>query len=101
MNLEGFYALGLPVLYVASIILIGASAEFGDWAGLRSYRAGAEKADLSTLAGAALGLLALLIAFSFSMALSRYETRRGLVLEEANAIGSTANFALMLPPSAQ
>jgi hypothetical protein len=35
------------------------------------------------------------------MALSRYETRRQMVLEEANAIGSTANFALMLPPSAQ
>jgi hypothetical protein len=50
---------------------------------------------------AALGLLALLIAFSFSMALSRYERRRDMVLEEANAIGSTANFTLMLPPSAQ
>jgi hypothetical protein len=62
---------------------------------------GAEKADVSTLASAALGLLALLIAFSFSMALSRYERRRDMVLEEANAIGSTANFTLMLPPSAQ
>jgi hypothetical protein len=61
----------------------------------------AEKADVSTLASAALGLLALLIAFSFSMALSRYERRRDMVLEEANAIGSTANFTLMLPPSAQ
>jgi hypothetical protein len=43
------------------------------------------------LTGAALGQLALLLAFSFSLALSRYEARRKWVLEEANAIGSTAN----------
>ena len=59
------------------------------------------ESDINTLAGAALGLLALLLAFSFSLALSRYEARRLLVLEEANAIGSTANFALMLPDPAQ
>ena len=53
------------------------------------------------MAGAALGLLALLLAFSFSLSLSRYEARRNWVLEEANAIGSTANFALMLPGPAQ
>jgi len=34
-------------------------------------------------------MLALLLAFSFSLALSRYEARRNWVLEEANAIGST------------
>jgi hypothetical protein len=68
VNLEWFYALDLPVICVAAIILIGGSAEFGNWIGLHSYRAGDEKADVSTLAGAALGLLALLIAFSFSMA---------------------------------
>lgn len=49
------------------------------------------------LAGAALGLLALFLAFSFSLALSRFEGRRAMVLQEANAIGSAANFALMLP----
>lgn len=36
-----------------------------------------------------LGLLALLIGFTFSIALSRYETRRELVVKEANAIGTT------------
>lgn len=46
-------------------------------------------------------MLALLLAFSFSLALSRYDVRRTMVLEEANAIGSTANFALMLPEPAQ
>jgi len=35
-----------------------------------------------------LGLLALLIGFTFSLAIDRFETRRALVLEEANAIGT-------------
>ena len=37
---------------------------------------------------AVLGLLALLMGFTFSLALSRYEDRRELVLQEANAIGT-------------
>ncbi len=53
------------------------------------------------MTGAALGLLGLLLAFSFSIGLARYDARREVVLEEANAIGSTANFALMLPQPAQ
>ncbi len=35
-----------------------------------------------------LGLLALLIAFTFGLALDRYETRRALVVTEANALGT-------------
>ena len=42
----------------------------------------------SYLVGSMLGLLALLLAFSFSMALDRYEERRHLVIQEANAIGT-------------
>lgn len=36
-----------------------------------------------------LGLLALLIGFTFSLALGRYDERRGLVVKEANALGTT------------
>lgn len=42
----------------------------------------------SYLVGSMLGFLALLMAFSFSMALDRYEERRHLVIQEANAIGT-------------
>jgi hypothetical protein len=56
---------------------------------------------MRTLTASSLGLLALLLAFSLSHALSRYEARRALVVQEANTIGSTANFALMLPKEAQ
>jgi hypothetical protein len=47
------------------------------------------KSELTTLQSAMVGLLALLLGFSFAMAESRFETRRQLVLEEANAVGTT------------
>lgn len=44
--------------------------------------------DLGAINGTLLGLLALLLAFTFGMSNSRYDTRRQLVIEEANAIGT-------------
>jgi prepilin signal peptidase PulO-like enzyme (type II secretory pathway) len=41
------------------------------------------------LLSAVLGLLALLLGFTFSLALNRYDARRELVVQEANAIGTT------------
>jgi hypothetical protein len=48
-----------------------------------------EKGAQDHLLAAVLGLLALLLGFTFSVALDRYETRRELVVQEANAIGAT------------
>lgn len=42
-----------------------------------------------SLQGAVLGLLGLLLGFSFAMAVGRFDVRRALVLEEANAIGTS------------
>jgi hypothetical protein len=47
--------------------------------------------------GSLLALLAFLLAFTFSMAASRYDDRRQIVLEEANAIGTTYLRARFLP----
>ncbi|WP_395398085.1 hypothetical protein WBP07_26520 [Novosphingobium sp. BL-8A] len=47
---------------------------------------------------AVLGLLALLLGFTFALAVDRFETRRGLVLEEANAIGTAYLQTQVLPP---
>ncbi len=54
------------------------------WGGTRTDGEGA-----GHLLSAALALLGLLIAFTFSMAASRYEDRRALVLAEANALSTT------------
>lgn len=45
-----------------------------------------------------LGLLALLLAFAFSLALQRHEERRQLVVAEANAVGSFSQRLVVLDP---
>ncbi|HXW72766.1 MAG TPA: hypothetical protein VEK34_15300 [Methylocella sp.] len=69
------------------------AAEFGHAFGLR---AGGE-ANVTTLEAAILGLLALMISFTFAMALTRFDERRSAVLNEANAIGTAAMRARLLP----
>jgi putative Mn2+ efflux pump MntP len=49
----------------------------------------AESSEESVAISSVLGLLALLIAFTFAIALDRFDTRRVNVLQEANAIGTT------------
>lgn len=45
---------------------------------------------------AVLGLLALLLGFTFALAVDRFETRRALVLQEANAIGTSYLYVQLL-----
>jgi hypothetical protein len=58
------------------------------------------KAHVGALQAAALVILALLLGFAFAMAVERFDTRKGLVVEEANAIGTTFLRARLLsePP---
>jgi len=72
------------------LLLIG-FAEIGFRLGLRLYVAKdtARKGQVGAIQGALLGLLGLLLGFTFAMAAGRYEARRDLVLKEANAIGTT------------
>ncbi len=95
------YDLDAFILYPIIAILIAGAGEAGSQIGLRHRDTQVDRSYIATVTGASLGLLALLLAFSFSLALSRYDLRRTMVLEEANAIGSTANFALMLPADAR
>lgn len=53
---------------------------------------------LGAIEGAVFGLLGLLLAFTFSGAASRFDARRHLVIEEANAIGSAYLRLDLLPP---
>ena len=45
--------------------------------------------DFGGIRGAVLSVVALLLGFSFSLAVSHYDARRGVVVKEANAIGTT------------
>jgi hypothetical protein len=85
----------LPLIFVGSLIAIFIASEIGRQLGLLASRR--QRENISTIEGAILGLLALLIAFTFSMALSRFEVRRDAVVNEANAIGTTALRARLLP----
>jgi hypothetical protein len=56
-----------------------------------------DRADLDVILNAALALLGLLIGFTFSMAISRYNQRKDLEAAEANAIGTEYARAGLLP----
>ena len=58
-----------------------------------------ERHDFNTVQAATLTLLALIIGFSFSMAVSRYDQRKTLEEAEANAIGTEYLRADLLPGS--
>lgn len=85
----------LPI-FLASVALILAASEIGRRLGVRA--AGRSGKNISTLESAILTLMALMTGFTFAMALSRSEGRREAVLNEANAIGTTALRARLLPP---
>jgi hypothetical protein len=81
-------------LWLVAIILIVACILFreaGAWLYRRMER-DADDGDDSTrshVIGPIFGLLGFVIAFCFSIALDRFDNRRALVAEEANAIGTT------------
>jgi hypothetical protein len=56
---------------------------------------------LGAIEGAIFGLLGLILAFSFSGALTRFDARRHLVVEEANDIGTAWLRVALLPADAQ
>ena len=86
----------LSLIFAASLVLILTASEIGHQLGRRVRGLGGN--NVSTLEASMLGLLALMISFTFAMALSRFDARREGVLNEANAIGTTALRARLLPP---
>lgn len=90
-----FSSAPLWLIFLLSLALIFGAVELGRWLGTRER---ARKSETVTmLVGALLGLLALIMGFTFSVGLSRFEARLDAVLEEANAIGTTALRARLLP----
>jgi hypothetical protein len=56
-----------------------------------------DRPPVGEMVASTLALLAFLLAFTFGMAASRFEARRGLVIDEANAIGTAYLRAAMIP----
>jgi hypothetical protein len=78
-----------------ALLALESGYRLGRW---RKQR-GADEKDGPTgaMVGAVLGLLAFMLAFTFSLSASRFDARRQVVLEEANAVGTTYLRAGLIP----
>lgn len=101
-GLSGFINDG-PLLLIAALLFFAQCLmrEMGGWIRYRvaakSGESPEETSDKGYLFSGLLGLLALLIAFTFGLAVDRFEGRRNLVAAEANAIGTAEMRVQLLP----
>ncbi len=89
-------------VYVGLLLLFVISIEAGFRLGLRERPKAdvlneSRKAQAGTVLGALLALVSFLLAFTFGMAGSQFDARRHLVIDHANAIGTTFLRAAHLP----
>ena len=94
--------LGYPLLvFVLSFFAFWLSILIGAffWGGIRPVKE-SERQDLNLIVSSSLTLLALILGFAFSMAVSRYDLRKNYEEEEANAIGTEYARADLLPADA-
>jgi hypothetical protein len=85
-------------LSLASLVGLMVSARLGVSVARRVQRLEAiDRDDFGLVVGATLTLLGLIIGFTFSMALNRYDQRKSFEEEEANAIGTEYLRADLLP----
>jgi hypothetical protein len=91
--------MNMPVLvFVLSFIALWLSERIGaSFHKRRPFLKDAAREDFSVILAAALTLLGLIIGFSFSMAISRYDQRKNYEEEEANAIGTEYVRSTLLP----
>ncbi len=101
---EHFAATPLWQVGIATAVMLMICAELGyrigRWMRRRSTESEPE-APLRSMVGAAMALLAFLLAFTFNMAFSRHQARRQLALEEANTVRTAWFRATLLPEPQQ
>jgi hypothetical protein len=85
-----FFGLSTFALAIVLCIIVGGAAAIGTIVGrwLRR-RSDAHREPVGVVQGTLLGLVGLLLAFGLTMAVGRYDTRRAVVVAEANDIGTT------------
>jgi hypothetical protein len=95
-------AISAPVFAVGLLVGMLTCLEIGRRAGARRIEESeSARTGLGAVEGAAFALFGLLVAFTFSGAASRFDWRRGLIVEEANAIGTAYLRLDLLPSGAQ
>src|SRR4030042_3504694 len=94
-----FYRLDplLICLVLMGVLLVAKEFGFRVKERMRPGSDNIEEADIALIVGAVMTLLALLLGFTYAMSQGRFEARRQLVVEEANAIGTTYLRAKTLP----
>jgi hypothetical protein len=92
---------GCAVLVLFALMLT--FLEAGRRIGVRHKQRGTElsSAGLTAVDGAVFGLTALIIAFTFSGAATRFDGRRQLIVQEANVIGTAYHRIDLLPAASQ
>ncbi len=95
MNLMNFPTL----VFLLSLVTLYLSAWFGSHQKRHRPLPEEERGDFDLVLSATLTLLGLLIGFSFSMAIGRYDQRKNYEEAEANAIGTEYVRADLLPPA--
>jgi hypothetical protein len=86
---------------LASLVMLRLAAHFGIWLGRKRGLQEAEREDFAVVQAATLTLLGLIIGFSFSMAMTRYDQRKNYEEAEANAIGTEYVRTELLPAEYQ
>jgi hypothetical protein len=94
-----FDAVPLWIVFLGTIALVLGSTELGHRAGLASHRAAPKEkaAGASGVSAAVLGLAAFMLAFAFGAVASRFDARKELVRDDANAIRTAWARADFLP----
>lgn len=92
-----------PSIVIATVLLLSmvVAIEIGHRVGLRVKTPASEafKGHVNATSSSILGILALLLGFTFSLSLQRFDSRSEAVVDEANAIGTTYLRAQLLPES--
>jgi hypothetical protein len=94
-----FYSTPLPVivvfLFVSILLFYLLGVKISNHKKIHNPESKAE--GIGALEGALLGLLSLLLSFTFGMSASRYDTRKALIVQESNDIGSVISLCDMYP----
>ncbi len=89
----------LWLLFVGTVLIVVGTIELGYLAGKAARRRSEDEkeAPVSAIAGTVLALLAFILAFTFGIVSDRYDSRRELVREQANAISTAYDRTDLLP----